>query len=87
VTAVTHAATAVTAATHATTAAPAKAAAAAAASAASPAVSKRIARDPRACQCQRGNECRNLMQMKRLHLDHLSVRFVSAHLGPTNWNT
>jgi hypothetical protein len=30
-------------------------------------VSKRIARDPSACQCQRGNESRNLMQTKRLH--------------------
>src|SRR6476659_5824399 len=31
------------------------------------AVSKRIASDACACQCQRGNESRNLMQTKRLH--------------------
>ena len=37
------------------------------ATSASTAVSKRIARDPSASQCERGNESRNLMQTKRLH--------------------
>ena len=61
------AAAATAAVTTATKAAPTSAAPSATATSASTAVSKRIARDPSACQCERGNESRNLMQTKRLH--------------------
>jgi hypothetical protein len=59
------AAAATAAVTTATKAAPTSAAPTA--TSASTAVSKRIARDPSASQCERGNESRNLMQTKRLH--------------------
>jgi hypothetical protein len=77
---------AVAAAAHAATAATAKAPATSTTSA-STAASKRIASDPSACQCQRGNESRNLMQTKRLHrrLPFSSICWPSCTPHPDQW--